>query len=135
MVAMDRADVAISVTRPPAQHPPAESAFARFLRYAAIDTQSAEDVATVPSTPTQWDLARLLVDELHALGAQDVWLSDTCVVYATIPSNLDDAAAVPVIGLIAHMDTAPAVSGANINVISTRTTRAATSCCRAIRPR
>ena len=117
MVAMDRADEETSVTRSLAQRPPAESAFARFIRYAAIDTQSAEDVATVPSTPTQWDLARLLVDELHALGAQEVWLSDTCFVYATIPANLDDAAAVPVIGLIAHMDTAPAVSGANVNVI------------------
>jgi len=97
--------------------PPTESVLARFIRYAAIDTQSAEDVATVPSTPTQWELARLLVDELHQLGAQDVWLSDTCIVYATIPANIDDAGSVPVIGLIAHMDTAPAVSGANVNVL------------------
>src|SRR4029079_3544983 len=66
---------------------------------------------------TQWELARLLVDELHQLGAQDVWLSDTCIVYATIPANVDDAGSVPVIGLIAHMDTAPAVSGAKVNVL------------------
>ena len=97
--------------------PPTESVLARFIRYAAIDTQSAEDVATVPSTPTQWELARLLVDELHQLGAQDVWLSDTCIVYATIPANVEYAGSVPVIGLLAHMDTAPAVSGANVNVL------------------
>ena len=98
---------------------PTESALARFMRYAAIDSQSAEGVDTVPSTPGQWDLAKLLVDELEELGAQDVWLSDTCIVYASIPANLEgtDAAAVPVIGLIAHMDTASPVSGANVNVI------------------
>jgi tripeptide aminopeptidase len=97
--------------------PPTESALARFIRYAEIDTQSAEDTPSVPSTATQWDLARLLVDELRELGAEDIWLSDTCIVYATVPANIDGAAAVPVIGLIAHMDTAPAVSGANVKVI------------------
>ena len=105
------------MTRRLAQRPPTESVVSRFIRYAAIDTQSAEDVATVPSTSRQWEFARLLVDELHDLGAQEVGLSDTCIVYATIPSNLDDAGSMPVIGLIAHMDTAPAVSGANVNVI------------------
>jgi tripeptide aminopeptidase len=107
------------MTQTVALRPPTESALARFVRYAAMDTQSAEDVDTVPSTPGQWDLARLLVEELNQLGARDVWLSDTCIVYATIPANLEeaDAAAVPVIGLIAHMDTASPVSGANVNVI------------------
>ena len=51
---------------------PTESVLARFLRYVAIDTQSAEDVEAVPSTPAQWDIARLLVDELARLGAQDI---------------------------------------------------------------
>ena len=96
---------------------PTESVLARFLRYVAIDTQSAEDVDAVPSTPAQWDIARLLVGELRHLGAQDIRLSDTCVVYATIPANLDDPAGIPVIGLIAHMDTAPAVSGANVKAV------------------
>jgi tripeptide aminopeptidase len=107
------------MTQTVALRPPTESVLARFIRYAEIDTQSAEDVETVPSTPGQWDLARLLVDELNELGAQDVWLSDTCIVYATIPRNLDetDAAAVPIIGLIAHMDTASPVSGANVKVV------------------
>ena len=107
------------MTQRVAQRPPTESALARFIRYAEIDTRSADDIDTVPSTPTQWDLARLLVDELHQLGAQDVWLSDTCMVYATIPANIDaaDPSAMPVVGLLAHMDTAPAVTGANVKVI------------------
>jgi tripeptide aminopeptidase len=99
------------------RRPPTETALARFLRYVAIDTQSADDVPSVPSTSAQWDLARLLVDELRDLGAENVSLSETCVVYATIPSDLDEAAGVPVVGLIAHMDTAPAVSGANVKAI------------------
>src|SRR4029079_6008582 len=96
---------------------PTESVLARFLRYVAIDSRSAEDVDTVPSTLAQWDIARLLGGELRDLGAQDIRLSDTCVVYASIPANVDDPAAIPVIGLIAHMDTAPAVSGANVKAI------------------
>ena len=100
-----------------AQRPPTESVLARFMRYVAIDTRSADDIDTVPTTPGQWDLARLLVDELRELDAEDVWLSDTCIVYATIPANLDQGADVPVIGLIAHMDTTPQVTGANVKVI------------------
>ncbi|HET9085504.1 MAG TPA: peptidase T [Candidatus Limnocylindrales bacterium] len=95
---------------------PMESALARFVRYAEVDTESAEDVDTVPSTPGQWDLARLLVDELRELEVEDVWLSDTCVVYGKVPANLDDPAAVPVVGLIAHIDTTPQVTGANVKV-------------------
>jgi tripeptide aminopeptidase len=98
------------------QRPPTESALARFVRYAAIDTQSAEDVETVPSTPGQWELARVLVDELRELDVEDVWLSDSCVVYGEVPANVDDLATVPVIGLIAHIDTTPQVTGANVKV-------------------
>src|SRR5689334_6211669 len=102
-----------------AQRPPTESALARFIRYAEVDTQSADDVDMVPSTSGQWNLARLLVDELRQMGATDVWLSDTCMVYATLPANLegDAATTVPVVGLLAHMDTAPAVTGANVKVV------------------
>ena len=98
--------------------PPTESAVERFARYAAIDTESAEDSEIVPSTPGQWDLARLLVDELGELGAEDIWLSDTCVVYAKIPSNLrDDTEPPAVVGLIAHMDTTPQVTGRNVRLV------------------
>jgi tripeptide aminopeptidase len=96
---------------------PRETALDRFLRYAKIDTQSAEDQNTVPSTRKQFDLANLLVKELTALGATNVRVSDNAIVYATVPGNLPDNSKAPVIGFIAHMDTSPAVSGANVNPI------------------
>ncbi|MBI3417863.1 MAG: peptidase T [Verrucomicrobia bacterium] len=98
-------------------NPPHESVLARFLRYVQIDTQSKEDQPTVPSTKKQFDLAKLLVTELKTLGAQDVRLSEHAIVYARIPGNLPDNSAVPVIGFIAHMDTSPEVSGANVHPI------------------
>ena len=99
------------------QKPPKETAFDRFLRYVKIDTQSAEDQQTVPSTRKQFELANLLAKELKELGAQNVRVSENAIVYATVPGNLADNSKVPVVGFIAHMDTSPAVSGANVNAI------------------
>jgi tripeptide aminopeptidase len=79
---------------------------ARLLRYAAIDTQSDETRTSTPSTACQLDLQRLLVEELHQIGAQDVRLTDYGAVLATIPSTV--AHTVPVMGWLAHVDTAPA---------------------------
>ena len=97
--------------------PPTESAMDRFLRYVKIDTQSAEDQTTVPSTRKQLNLANLLAKELTALGAENVRVSEFGIVYAMVPGNLPDNSKVPVVGLIAHMDTSPAVSGENVNAI------------------
>ena len=97
--------------------PPTESALDRFLRYVKIDTQSAEDQTTVPSTRKQLNLANLLAKELTALGAQNVRVSEFGIVYAMLPGNLADNSKVPVVGLIAHMDTSPAVSGENVNAV------------------
>jgi tripeptide aminopeptidase len=97
--------------------PPTESAMDRFLRYVKIDTQSAEDQTTVPSTRKQLNLANLLAKELTALGAENVRVSEFGIVYAMVPGNLTDNSKVPVVGLIAHMDTSPAVSGENVNAI------------------
>jgi len=97
--------------------PPTEPVLDRFLRYVKIDTQSAEDQNTVPSTRKQLNLANLLAKELTTLGAQGVRVSEFGIVYATIPGNLADNSKVPVVGLIAHMDTSPAVSGENVNAI------------------
>jgi tripeptide aminopeptidase len=97
--------------------PPSESAVDRFLRYVRIDTQSREGQPTVPSTPGQWTLARLLADELKALGAGHVRVSDTCMVYADVPGNIESATEPPVLGFIAHVDTSPAVSGANVTPV------------------
>ena len=100
-----------------AVRPPKETALDRFLRYAKIDTQSAEDQTTVPSTKKQLNLANLLAKELRKIGAENVRVSEFGIVYATVPGNLPDNSKVPVIGFISHMDTSPAVSGENVNVI------------------
>ena len=97
--------------------PPRETALERFMRYAKIDTQSAEDQTTTPSTPKQLNLANLLAKELQELGAQNVRVSEFGIVYATVPGNLQDNSKAPVVGFISHMDTSPAVSGENVNVI------------------
>jgi tripeptide aminopeptidase len=89
----------------------------RFLRYVKIDTQSAEDQPAPPSTKKQLDLARLLETELKTLGVQNVRISEWGIVYGMVPGNLADNSKVPTIGFIAHMDTSPAVSGANVNAI------------------
>ena len=88
-----------------------------FLRYVKIDTQSSEETSDkVPSTDKQRTLAKLLQQELTALGAAKVRYDEAhSYVYAEIPSNIEGAADVPAVGLIAHMDTAPAVSGANVS--------------------
>ncbi|MGB9182192.1 MAG: peptidase T [Pyrinomonadaceae bacterium] len=97
--------------------PPKETALERFLRYAKIDTQSKEDAETVPSTRKQFELANLLARELKDLGAENVRVSEFCIVYATVPGNLADNSKVPVIGFLSHMDTSPAVSGANVTPV------------------
>jgi len=96
---------------------PSESAMDRFLRYVKIDTQSAEEAGKFPSTEKQLVLARLLETELKALGVQSVRISAEGIVYGLVPGNLPDNSKVPTIGFIAHMDTSPAVSGANVNPI------------------
>jgi len=97
--------------------PPSERVVDRFLRYVRFGTQSREDQDTVPSTPTQWELANLLATELEQLGASDVHVSDFCMVYASIPATMPDASGVPTVGLLAHVDTSSAVSGSNVNPI------------------
>src|SRR5690242_11637435 len=84
--------------------PPTESAMDRFLRYVKIDTQSAEDQNTVPSTKKQLDLANLLAKELKDLSVQNVRISEFGIVYGMVPGNLADNSKVPTVGLIAHMD-------------------------------
>jgi len=97
--------------------PPKETALDRFLRYAKIDTQSQDDQPTTPSTRKQLNLANLLAKELKDLGTENVRVSEFGIVYATLPGNLPDNSRVPVVGFLSHMDTSPAVSGANVNPI------------------
>ena len=84
----------------------------RFLRYVRIDTQSADESETYPSTAKQLDLARLLAEELRALGMAEVQMDKYGYVTATLPANIE--ASVPVVGFLAHMDTSPAASGADV---------------------
>ncbi|MBK8304120.1 MAG: tripeptide aminopeptidase PepT [Chloracidobacterium sp.] len=102
---------------PAQQKAPTESAMSRFLRYVKIDTQSAEDAGKFPSTDKQLVLANLLANELKELGVQNVRISEEGIVYGMVHGNLADNSKVPTIGFIAHMDTSPAVSGANVNAI------------------
>jgi tripeptide aminopeptidase len=84
----------------------------RFLKYVQIDTQSDENSKSYPSTNKQFDLARLLEKELKILGLKDVGIDDYGYVTANLPSNIDKN--IPVIGFLAHMDTAPDMSGKNV---------------------
>ncbi len=94
------------------------SALERFLRYVRIDTQSAEDSTSYPSTAKQLDLLNLLVAELKGLGLQEVALDEYGLVMATVPGNLPPGhparGRVPTLGLIAHVDTSPSASGKNV---------------------
>ena len=100
-----------------AVNPPRESVVDRFLRYVRVETQSKEEETTVPSTPTQWTLAKMLVEELRELGAENVRISEHCMVYATIPANVPMNDKLPPIGFLAHVDTSPAVTGLEVNPI------------------
>lgn len=84
----------------------------RFISYVTIDTESDANSETTPSTVKQWDLANKLVDELKAIGMQDVTIDDKAYIMATLPSNVDHE--VPTIGFISHFDTSPDFSGANV---------------------
>ena len=84
----------------------------RLIRYAKIDTQSDPNGTDTPTTQKQFDLARVLRDELISVGAENVWLDErACVLYAAIPATVPGS--MPV-GFVTHMDTAPDAPGANV---------------------
>ena len=84
----------------------------RFLKYVSFDTQSKDEEEQVPSTEKQLVLAKELVKELEEMGASDVRLSEHGYVYATIEANTEKN--VSSLGFVAHMDTAPAMSGRDV---------------------
>jgi tripeptide aminopeptidase len=85
----------------------------RFLRYVQIDTQSDEASTEIPSTAKQYDLLRLLADELQSLGAREVVLTEAGYVLATVPATTP-ASDTPTIAFFAHVDTSPGFSGTNV---------------------
>ena len=83
----------------------------RFLRYVRIDTQADERASTYPSTPGQWELSRLLCEELAAMGCTDARVTEFGLVHATVPGTVPNA---PTIALNAHVDTSPEFSGKGV---------------------
>ncbi|MEZ4853337.1 peptidase T [Flavobacterium sp.] len=84
----------------------------RFVSYVTIDTESDPNSTTTPSTEKQWNLANKLVEELKAMGMQEVSIDENAYIMATLPSNVDYD--VPTIGFVAHFDTTPDFTGANV---------------------
>ena len=84
----------------------------RFLRYVKFETRSDEKSETIPSTPSQTEFAKLLKKELEEIGLENVYINDFCFVNGTLPSNIDKK--VPVVGFLAHMDTAD-FNAVNVN--------------------
>lgn len=84
----------------------------RFLKYVTFDTQSSETTGTTPSTPGQRVFAEALVEELKAIGLEEISLDEKCYLMATLPANTTRD--IPTIGFIAHLDTSPDMSGKDI---------------------
>src|SRR5262249_7064465 len=84
----------------------------RFCRYVRIDTQAKEDAGVYPSSPGQWDLAKLLAKELKAIGLSDIEVDSHSLVFATLPATTKKDA--PTIAWFAHMDTSPETSGKDV---------------------
>jgi tripeptide aminopeptidase len=84
----------------------------RFISYVTVDTESDPNSDTTPSTAKQWDLANKLVEELKAIGMEDVTIDENAYIMATLPSNVEHD--VPVIGFVSHFDTTPDFTGANV---------------------
>ncbi|MFW9779920.1 MAG: peptidase T [Candidatus Heimdallarchaeota archaeon] len=88
----------------------------RFLRYVKVHTTSQPGIEEIPSTERQFNLANLLRDELKAFGLSEVTVTKNCYVITTIPSNMssEETEKVPVLCLLAHMDTSPEEPGENV---------------------
>ena len=86
----------------------------RFIRYAKVYTTSDSASETVPTTARQLDLAKILCEDLKEIGIEDAHISESGYVYGSIPASPGCDSA-PALGLIAHMDTAPAFNGENVN--------------------
>jgi tripeptide aminopeptidase len=93
----------------------------RFLAYVRIETTADENSETTPSSACQWELARLLESELRALGLEGVRLDEFGYVYGHLPEQVAPdsprAGRIPTVGLVAHVDVSPSVSGKDVQPI------------------
>lgn len=85
----------------------------RFLKYVKIATDSNPENLQCPSSDIQWDLAKVIVEDLKELGLEDISLDENCYIMATLPANCTEE--ISAIGFIAHMDTAPTYNGNGVN--------------------
>lgn len=85
----------------------------RFIKYVKVHTESDPKNPAFPSTENQWDLAKILVEDLQRIGMQEVELDENCYIMATLPANINYK--VPTIGFVAHIDTSPDFAGKNVN--------------------
>lgn len=85
----------------------------RFIKYITVSTDSNPDSNVCPSSESQWDLAKIIVEDLENIGLEDITLDENCYIMATLPGNCKDKN-IPTIGFIAHMDTAPSYNGVGI---------------------
>lgn len=90
-----------------------ETLIERLVRYAKIDTQSDYDSTETPTTPGQWELLRELEQEMQKIGMEDVGMDEHGYLFGTLPSNTEKQ--LPVIGFLAHVDTATDFTGKNVN--------------------
>jgi len=90
-----------------------EALIERLVRYAKIDTQSDFTSESTPSTPGQWDLLHELEKEMTSIGLTEVGMDGAGYLFGTLPSNMDKE--IPVIGFLAHVDTATDFTGKNVN--------------------
>ncbi|ANU14154.1 Tripeptide aminopeptidase [Planococcus halocryophilus Or1] len=90
-----------------------EALIERLVRYAKIDTQSDFTSESTPSTPGQWDLLHELEKEMTSIGLTEVGMDDAGYLFGTLPANTDKE--IPVIGFLAHVDTATDFTGKNVN--------------------
>ncbi len=91
-------------------------AYERLLKYARVYTTSDPQSGTHPSTARQFDLARLLVEEMKGLGVENAFVDEHCYIYGSLPAT-EGCEAKPALGLISHMDTAPDASGENVKPV------------------
>jgi tripeptide aminopeptidase len=96
---------------------------ARFLRYVRIDTAANPNRQDYPSSEGQLKLGRILADELTSMGLADVQFTEDGLVISTIPATV--AGDIPVVGLVAHVDTSPEAPSAEVNPQVVEITRAA----------
>ncbi|MDN7244903.1 peptidase T [Planococcus shenhongbingii] len=90
-----------------------EKLIERLVRYAKIDTQSDAESTETPSTPGQWDLLHELENEMKEIGLEDVSMDEFGYLFGTLPANTEKE--IPVVGFLAHVDTATDFTGKNVN--------------------